>query len=182
MASRGFMQAFSVKTDLKRFYRKQARDHPKELERFFSPVSSFMDGRFFWRIRIRANQSFSQLFMLVKFANQIFLTILRFRRLLFRNSCSEYKTCFSVEVIEKKKESERKQKAFTQGVENILPGFIKDHWINNSILDRYQLTRCHKTHGEKCQKEGTVWMKTIANCILYLILPLSQWITYDGKQ
>ena len=69
-----------------------------------------MDGRFFWRIRIRAKQSFSQLFMLVKFANQIFLTILRFRRLLFRNSWNEYKTYFSVEVIEKKKKLKESKK------------------------------------------------------------------------
>ena len=34
MASRGFMQAFSVKTDLKRFYRKQETS-PKSWKDFF---------------------------------------------------------------------------------------------------------------------------------------------------
>lgn len=110
MASRGFMQAFSVKTDLKRFYRKQETS-PKSWKDFFQLFPHLWMVGFFWRIRIRANQSFSQLFILVKFANQIFLTILRFRRLLFRNSCSEYKTCFSVEVIEKKRKC-KKAKSF----------------------------------------------------------------------
>ena len=70
-------------------------------------------------IRIRAKQSFIQLFMLVRFLTQIFLTIFRFRRLLFHNSCSEYKTCFSVEVIEKKKKKLKESKKLSRTVRKI---------------------------------------------------------------